>query len=193
KPPLVDRSVRFRRRRRWFGLLGRPFFSLWPALLFLAPNSAFAALSCPARGPLAALDQLPHNAPGVRRMVPDPAFALDQERHTRRRPRAAFVPQRFGPTLQCALDPAQLGCTQLRLAPGMPGSVQRPQSRKARAGLAFVRHGRSFLVHANSRRPMEGWPDTHVTQAFEEDGMEGAARLPCPRANMKVRGLAGNC
>jgi hypothetical protein len=25
------------------------------------------------------------------------------------------------------------------------------------------------------------------------DGMESARRVPCPRANMKIRGLAGNC
>ena len=30
-------------------------------------------------------------------------------------------------------------------------------------------------------------------EAFEEDGMESARRIPCPRANMRVRGLAGNC
>jgi len=30
-------------------------------------------------------------------------------------------------------------------------------------------------------------------EAFEEDGMESARRVPCPRGSMRIRGLAANC
>ena len=128
-------------------------------------------------------------------MVAYPAFALDQERHPRRCPRAALVPQRFRPTPQHALDPPQLGRTQLRLAPGTPRSIQRLQSAKATAGLAFVCHGRSLLISCQLALAEgelgQGTERPRYPLAFAGDGMESARKVPCPRAKMKVRGLAG--
>jgi hypothetical protein len=61
-------------------------------------------------------------------MVADPAFALDQVRHTPGGPQIGLISQRLWTPLQALLDPPQLGCLQARLAPGASGFLQSPSS-----------------------------------------------------------------
>jgi hypothetical protein len=61
-------------------------------------------------------------------MVRNPAFALDQVRHPRRCPQAAFVPQSFRPALQTALDTPQVFRAQARFASRPSRSLQSSQS-----------------------------------------------------------------
>ena len=61
-------------------------------------------------------------------MIADPAFALDQVRHTPGAPQIGLVSQGLWTTLQTVLDPPQVGGLQARLAPGASGFLQRPSS-----------------------------------------------------------------
>ena len=76
-------------------------------------------------------------------MVAHPTFFFDQVRYSPRRPQPGFVPQRFRPTLQPALDLLQIFGTQPRFA---SGSTRFPQTGKA--------GGLQLLSPAAHRLPM---------------------------------------
>ena len=58
------------------------------------------------------------------RMIPDPAFPLDQIRNARRGPQARLISEHFGTSFQFLGDTPQLTGAEPRLAPGTPGSLQ---------------------------------------------------------------------
>src|ERR1019366_3701380 len=89
------RSIRFRRRRRWYGLLFGLFFNFRPALLLPSPDLIFVALQRTPHRTLATPSQLPQYPPSLRGMILDSAFLLDQMGHAPRSPQTGFVTQRL--------------------------------------------------------------------------------------------------
>src|SRR5271157_5186256 len=94
----------------------RAFFNLRPKLLLPAPNLFFVAHQGSSRGTLATPAQLPQNAPGLRGMVMDSTFDVDQVRHSRRSPQRGLVAQSLRPALQPPLDLLPVFRTQPGLA-----------------------------------------------------------------------------
>jgi hypothetical protein len=78
----------------------------------------------------------PQDAPGVARVIGNPAFPFDQLRHPRRSPQTGYIAQSLRTLLEPALDLSYLLCTQTRLAgPALPASFSpaRPFSRSSAA------------------------------------------------------------
>ena len=75
-------------------------------------TSFLVALQSPARWPLATPSQPPQDLPHVPRMIPHPAFLLDQMDYPVRGPQAGFIPQRLRPAFESVLDLVNLLRTQ---------------------------------------------------------------------------------
>src|SRR6266436_2882619 len=120
----VARSVRSRRRRRWFGPPGGLFFKLGPAVLLPVLDGFFVTLQRAAGRALATPAQLSQQAPDVRWMIAHPAQLLDQSGDPRRRPQCGLVAKRLRSAFERLLDCLPVCRTQLGLAPGAPGLFQ---------------------------------------------------------------------
>src|ERR1700676_3785872 len=131
------------------------------------PDLGLVPLQSAAHWTLATPPQLPQNAPGLRRMVADATFGLDQVRHAPRGPQIGSIPQRLWPALQPVLDAPQIGSLQARLASGASGFLQRPSS-------AFGK----LLGPAAHRLPMHSDPPGHFRlrdSLLQQLGCEEAA------------------
>lgn len=106
----------------------RAFFNPRPRDFLPLPDRLLVALQRPPARTLAGPVELAQDAPDVVLVVSHPGPVLDEIAHPARGPQPGGKSERLGPTLECALQVAQLGRAELGWPAGALGPAQAAHS-----------------------------------------------------------------